>query len=462
MPTRISKERFDTFLFGLRGSGQTENWTDVAHWETHDGQALAALFYVENDKIDAFMGALFLRDEHNRFCAFPPLVPFRTKRAGEQSILEKLTDIEAQTEPLPVPDSDLPAGIDLFTVEHDAPLNPIFLNLRDSQHSSAAREIIRETAKWFVDRDGNFARDFQTTGTSARFWELYLFRVFRDLDFDIDFSVASPDFALSKGNMKLFVEATTANPADQAFVDLMAGPAPPPEDFWRFIENDMALIFGSPLYTKQMKAYWEKAPVKGHPFAIAVADFHAPGSMTWSHTALSIYLYGVSVMRKTGEDGQEMAAPKPLEEHRRGDKVIPAGFFNQPGTEHISAVIFSNAGTKAKFTRMGTLAGFGDPDMAVRRMGIQSNPMPGALEGLPFDINIEAPDYEERWPDELEIYHNPNAVIPWPDESVLPDVTHFKKHDGELIWRGAPFRVLTSRTLVERRPPFSNADEEIR
>ena len=224
----------------------------------------------------------------------------------------------------------------------------------------------------------------------------------------------------------------------------------------------MALIFGSPLYTKQMKAYWEKAPVKGHPFAIAVADFHAPGSMTWSHTALSIYLYGVSVMRKTGEDGQEMAAPKPLEEHRRGDKVIPAGFFNQPGTEHISAVIFSNAGTKAKFTRMGTLAGFGDPDMAVRRMGIQSNPMPGALEGLPFDINIEAPDYEERWPDELEIYHNPNAVIPWPDESVLPDVTHFKKHDGELIWRGAPFRVLTSRTLVERRPPFSNADEEIR
>ena len=406
MPTRISKERFDTFLFGLRGSGQTENWTDVAHWETHDGQALAALFYVENDKIDAFMGALFLRDEHNRFCAFPPLVPFRTKRAGEQSILEKLTDIEAQTEPLPVPDSDLPAGIDLFTVEHDAPLNPIFLNLRDSQHSSAAREIIRETAKWFVDRDGNFARDFQTTGTSARFWELYLFRVFRDLDFDIDFSVASPDFALSKGDMKLFVEATTANPADQAFVDLMAGPAPPPEDFWRFIENDMALIFGSPLYTKQMKAYWEKAPVKGHPFAIAVADFHAPGSMTWSHTALSIYLYGV--------------------------------------------------------TRMGTLAGFGDPDMAVRRMGIQSNPMPGALEGLPFDINIEAPDYEERWPDELEIYHNPNAVIPWPDESVLPDVTHFKKHDGELIWRGAPFRVLTSRTLVERRPPFSNADEEIR
>lgn len=461
MPTRINKARFDAFVFDIRRSGQTENWIDVAHWETHDGRALAALFYVENDEIDGFVGALFLRDQYNRFSVFPPLVPFRTKRAGERSVMQKLKDIEQQSEALPVPDSDHPVGVDLFTVNHQAPLNPIFLNLRDSQHSSAAREIIRETAGWFVDRDGNFARDFQTTGTSARFWELYLFRVFRDLDFEIDFSVVSPDFALSRGDLKLFVEATTANSVEQAFVDLMAGPTPPPDDFWHFIENDMAMIFGSPLYSKQKKAYWEKAPVKGNPFAIAIADFHAPGSMTWSHTALSIYLYGVSVDRKTGDDGQEIAVPKPILEHRRDDKVIPTGFFDQPGTEHISAVVFSNAGTKAKFTRMGTLAGFGEPDMAVRRVGIQSNPMPGALDGLPFNINIEAPEYEERWPDEVEVYHNPNAVIPWPDESVLPELTHFKMAEGELVWRGAPFRVLTSRTLVEQRPPFSDADREL-
>ena len=82
MPTRISKERFDAFLFGLRGSGQTENWTDVAHWEAHDGRALAVLLYVENDKTDAFMGALFLRNKYNRFCAFPPTCPIHDETRG--------------------------------------------------------------------------------------------------------------------------------------------------------------------------------------------------------------------------------------------------------------------------------------------------------------------------------------------------------------------------------------------
>ncbi len=457
MPTQITKQRFDAFTFGIRGDGEDKIWQDVSYWSTHGGEALAALFYVE--KADAFLGAIFLRDDHQRFRVFPPLVPFRTKRAGEASIVEKLASIEGRKTALNRPDCEGGPGVDLFTVTHDAPLNPIFENICDSEHSRAAKEMLSEIGHWFEDRDGNFVRDFQTTGTSARLWELYLFRVFRDLGFNIDPAAASPDFALSKDELKLFVEATTANSGDQKYIDLMAGPAPRPDDFWRFIENDMPIIFGSPLYTKQKKEYWKKEPVKGNPFAIAIADFHAPGSMTWSHIALSIYLYGVSVSRVPGPDGKDIAIAKPLGTHKKGDKEIPAGFFSQPGTEHISAVIFSNAGTKAKFTRMGTLAGFGGIDMAVRRAGVLSNPEPGALDGIRFDINVENPEYHENWRDELEIYHNPNALIPWPDETVTPGATHFKEEDGELVWRGRPFRVLTSSTVVEKRPPFSEADK---
>lgn len=218
----------------------------------------------------------------------------------------------------------------------------------------------------------------------------------------------------------------------------------------------MPIIFGSPLFSKLNKAYWERDSVKGHPFALAIADFHAPGSMTWSHTALSIYLFGTSVEKVIGPDGQKVAVPKPIESHKRGEKIIPANFFQQPRAEHVFAVIFSNAGTKAKFTRMGTLAGFGDPSAAVKRAGTLSNPMPEALEGIPFEVNIETGDYQEAWPDELEIYHNPNALIPWPDETVIPEATHFKSEDGELIWRGEPFRVLNSYTQVELRPPFTD------
>lgn len=454
MPTRITKQRFDAFTFGIRGGCDDSDWQDVSHWSTYCGEALAALFYVE--KADAFLGALFLRDDHHRFRALAPLLPFQTRRAGEASIIEKLTQIKKQKTLVNRPDTKGGPGIDLFAITHNTPLNPIFENVRDSGHSKAAKEMLTEIAHWFEDRDGNFVRDFQTTGTNARLWELYLFRAFRDLDFNIDQSIVSPDFALAKDGLTLFVEATTANPGDQRYINLRAGPKPPPNEFWSFIENDMPIIFGSPLFSKQKKAYWEQEHVKGHPFAIAIADFHAPGSMTWSHIALPIYLYGVSVERIQGPYGEDIAIPKPLHTHQRGGKQIPTGFFNQPGTRHISAVVFSNAGTKAKFTRMGIIAGFGNDDIAVRRAGILSNPEPGALDGIRFDINIENPEYHERWRDELEIYHNPNAYIPWPDETVIPEVTHFKEKDGELIWRGEPFRVLTSTTLVEKRPPYAD------
>jgi hypothetical protein len=42
-----------------------------------------------------------------------------------------------------------------------------------------------------------------------------------------------------------------------------------------------------------------------------------------------------------------------------GQKVIPSGFFDLPGPENVSAVLFSNSGTISKFNRMGVVAGFG-------------------------------------------------------------------------------------------------------
>lgn len=457
MPTRISKARFDEFTFGFRGSGEQDSWNAVAYWSTHDTDALGALFYVE--KADSYLGVLCLRNNQQRFLPHGPLLPFRTLREGEASICQKLKEIEDRDTELICPDGDGKPGVDLFATDHDGTLNSVFVNIRDTLHSQAARQQLQEIARWFIDGDGNFVRDFQTAGTDARLWELYLFRVFHSLDMKVDQSIAIPDFALELHGQKAFVEAVTANAGNNKVVDLMAGPTPRPDDFWKFVENDMPIIFGSPLYSKMKKRYWEKDAVRGHPFAIAIADFHAPGSMIWSHTALSIYLFGTSVERVLGPDGQAVAIPKPLQTHTRGEKTIPSNFFAQPGTENVSAVIFSNAGTKAKFSRMGTLAGFGDPTVAVRRVGTLSNPEPGALEGIPFDVNIENGEYLEGWADELEIYHNPNALFPWPDEGLIPAATHFRQEGDDLVWRGAPFRVLNSFTQVKSKPPFPTMDK---
>ena len=63
-------------------------------------------------------------------------------------------------------------------------------------------------------------------------------------------------------------------------------------------------------------------------------------------------------------------------------------------------------------------------------------------------IDVEDPAYEESWSDELEIYHNPNAVVPL-DKSLFPTLTHFYERDGELVWEGPERRVLYSFTKIQ-------------
>lgn len=185
--------------------------------------------------------------------------------------------------------------MDLFAQLSGAKLNPRFVVLKDTRNSSAARDLLRELALWVVDLDGNFVRDFQTTGFDARIWELYLFAAFTALDFGFDRSAAIPDFRLLRGDAKVFVEAVTANPTGGIEFDTREMPPDPPEDYWHYLEHDMPQKFGSPLFSKLRKRYWEHEDLVGHPFVLAIADFHTPASMTWSRPALPFYLYGMGV-----------------------------------------------------------------------------------------------------------------------------------------------------------------------
>lgn len=72
-----------------------------------------------------------------------------------------------------------------------------------------------ESERWLPDFDGHFVREFQTSGFSARMWELYLWAALRSLHFDIDYGLALlPDFALDKDDQPLVVEATTVSTKD--------------------------------------------------------------------------------------------------------------------------------------------------------------------------------------------------------------------------------------------------------
>lgn len=133
--------------------------------------------------------------------------------------------------------------------------------------------------------------------------------------------------------------------------------------------------------------------------------------MTFTHSALWPYLYGHRVEWEM-VDGELIVHAIKNPSHVFGPKKIPSGFFDQPGAEYVSAVLFSNAGTIAKFDRMGVVAGFSAPGHMYRRTGFRFNPEPNATSGIPFSDDVADPNYIEGWSDELQIFHNPNARVP--------------------------------------------------
>jgi hypothetical protein len=270
---------------------------------------------------------LLARDKIERYQAFDNIGPFPTMRAAELAIVARLTALELEPTPEVPMRSDARKGVDLFAAASGVKLNPKFIALRDTRNSSAARALLREIAPWVVDLDGNFVRDFQTTGFDARIWELYLLTAFTALEFGFDRTAAVPDFRLLRDDAKVFVEAVTANPTGGTEFDIKQMPPEPPEDFWKYLEHNMPQKFGSPLLSKLRRRYWEQEDVAGHPFVLAIADFHAPRSMTWSRPALPFYLYGMGVQVREDADGHKHPEKKQLKDHLVGNKKVPTNFL---------------------------------------------------------------------------------------------------------------------------------------
>lgn len=330
-------------------------------------------------------------------------------------------------------------------VVSDDKLHPIYKILLNESRFEAARNIIRELVYSYTDPDGNYIKDFQTTGFNARLWELYLYMYLYNAGFHLINDHAAPDFHCSYYGEELFIEATTVNPSQ----DPQRPDLPPPEKYEEAItrcDDYMPIKFGSSLYSKLNKSYWEREHVKGKPLIIAVHDFHAEGSMTWSRTALSDYLYGHRVRLGADENGKPKPIYENVQKHSWNGKEIPSGFFNLKNAEYISAVLFSNAATLPKFNRMGKLAGLGSENVKMIRSGVLFNPDPHALTPIPFSMDVDSPDYEESWSDSLVMYHNSKAIYPVNPEW-FSDISHLW-YDDENGYTGIiqPFDVLTSFT----------------
>lgn len=322
------------------------------------------------------------------------------------------------------------AGVDLFNTklpvdqQHRA-----FHMLCSHTHWVPARAIMSEMMRHYVDVDGNFVEQFQTTAFDSRIWELYLYAALLELGLFVNKEHEAPDFEVSDGRRKVFIEAVIVGPSpNDPPLEQPKNGMPrmrTPEEIKELLKTRAPIRFGSALYSKlnRKTKYWDLEHVKGHPLVFAVADFHEEQSMTWTSPALLEYLYGVTHEFIVDEAGQLVITPLKIETHEYHGKIIPSGYFSQPGAENVSAVLFSSSGTISKFNRMGRLAGFGLPNQQIFRAGVKHRHDPNAAIPEPFFHEVKQGTVTETWAEGLSMFHNPNATHPI-DPDMFPGIAH--------------------------------------
>lgn len=163
------------------------------------------------------------------------------------------------------------------------------------------------------------------------------------------------------------------------------------------------------------KAYWELPHVADHPFVLAIQTFHEHGSLAFSNAGVIRYLYGIEHRPSWDDEGSLVVETNRVERHRPEEKEIPSGFFGLEGSENISALLWTNAGTVPTFTRMAITGPYPDDDISMVRFGNMIDHDPNAHVALPFAFIVGDKDApSEAWGTGANLFHNPRATCPLP------------------------------------------------
>lgn len=324
-------------------------------------------------------------------------------------------------------------------------LHPSFRALQSSPRNKSTRRLMNDAFNRLVEKDGNFIEQFQTTGFNNRTFELYVSELLHSEGFSFEGREPQPDFCVTKDGVNLSIECTTANPTDDGKAGFHVYEATNEKDIdleglRARQENEVPIKIAGALRNKLLhrvnkktdpKAYWELPHVAGNAFVLAIQTFHEHGSLGFSNAGVVRYLYGISQSPSWDEAGNLMFNTKEVREHTYGERVIPAGFFDLPDSENVSAVLWTNAGTVAKFTRMALAGPYPDEDVTMLRFGSTFDFDPNAHAPLPFAYIVGDPGTpEETWGQEANLFHNPKARHPVP-RGLFDTVTDSQYVEGQ-------------------------------
>lgn len=287
-------------------------------------------------------------------------------------------------------------------------LHPKFKMLRDEPFLDGERKILLSWTDGFIDRDNKIVEEFQTTFHSS-FWEFYLYKVFKEMNFEIDFSKDRPDFIIKKPK-ELFIEAVVSNikqggreELSRDTNDVLSMVVPPhlQRDFQEVLDesivrNSNAILGKSKKYLKKyLECDWVSEDI---PFIIALSSYGQVNYGREYFYPLLALLYGMYFNNHTNNYYDIPQIVKP-----GTDSIISVGLFNDNSMEHISAIIFSCTTTMGKLTSLSISENNSSLQMN-RVINIRNDDEPPY-----FKIQDVSKENPEELSDGLFIFHNPHA-----------------------------------------------------
>lgn len=276
--------------------------------------------------------------------------------------------------------------MDLFTPIVDGPkLHPNF-EVTLKEFSKGVRDVLEHWANGFVDRDGKFVYEFQTTYNSS-FWELYLFAVLSHLKIEVDFNHSAPDFVAK--NHSLVIEATIASNAhddipewEKKFNKLNAENS---FDVFRQACIRLSNAFQSK-FDKYINNYSRQEHVQGKSFIIAISNY----------SKVDFFMHGDIPMQWLLYDTFDQ---KVL--NKSNSSEVEIGIFNSDKYAEVSAVLFSSVATFGKARALGN----DNDDFTFTAIRIKDN-------NELIRIVAKKSEYRESLCDGLRLFVNPFARHP--------------------------------------------------
>lgn len=298
------------------------------------------------------------------------------------------------------------SALDLFSpVTAEDKQHPIFQRLCLPEFAPE-RAVLTEWSDGFIDRDGKFVKEFQTSFESSM-WELYVFACLKALGGSVDFQHAVPDFVCGIGGAEVCIEATITQPAIGGAPAYGLGPPQIPDNLDEFnVESTLRHCSRlSAKSDKYLNAYSTMAHVQDKPYVIALAPFDRPSAHLAANRPIMAALYGVYFdEQQTLSIGSEKVIQRPVDGIAKTPTVdVPAAYFTDSTLAHVSAVFYSPIATWGKIRALAVAPN-------AQTIYTTLHPNPGTLK--PELRREMKADYSEHLLDGLYVLHNPFATHP--------------------------------------------------